>query len=117
MIGNHAVPVIADAYIKGDRSFNADDAWDAVKHAMTTDHNKSDWSNYDKLGYFLAGLSMGMLNAFFSTFHNEIDVSVQSIINAVLLVLFLIYLANEQKIIGWFKKLFSKKNHAPAEQN
>ena len=71
----------------------------------------------DKLGYFLAGLSMGMLNAFFSTFHNEIDVSVQSIINAVLLVLFLIYLANEQKIIGWFKKLFSKKNHAPAEQN
>lgn len=52
MIGNHAVPVIADAYIKGDRSFNADDAWDAVKTAMTTDHNKSDWSNYDKLGYF-----------------------------------------------------------------
>ena len=23
-----------------------------MKHAMTTDHNKSDWSNYDKLGYF-----------------------------------------------------------------
>ena len=52
MIGNHAVPVIADAYIKGDRSFNVDDAWDAVQHAMTCDHNKSDWSNYDALGYF-----------------------------------------------------------------
>ena len=52
MIGNHAVPVIADAYIKGDRSFNADDAWDAVRHAMTTDHYKSDWSHYDALGYF-----------------------------------------------------------------
>ena len=52
MIGNHAVPVIADAYVKGDRSFKVDDAWDAVHHAMTCDHNKSDWSNYDALGYF-----------------------------------------------------------------
>ncbi|MFA5329145.1 MAG: GH92 family glycosyl hydrolase [Prolixibacteraceae bacterium] len=52
MIGNHAIPVIVDAYLKGDTTFNPEFAYEAVKHAQTLEHNKADWSNYDKLGYF-----------------------------------------------------------------
>lgn len=50
----------------------------------------------DKLGYLLAGLSMSMLNSTFAAYINEVSTSTQSIINAVLLVVFLIYLSNEQ---------------------
>ena len=56
----------------------------------------------EKLGYFLAALCMSMLNSTFAAFSNEISASMQSIINAVLLVVFLIYLNNE----GLLKKLF-----------
>ncbi len=56
----------------------------------------------DKFGYLLAALCMSMLNSTFAAFSNEISASMQSIINAVLLVLFLIYLNNE----GLLKKLF-----------
>lgn len=50
----------------------------------------------DKLGYLLAGFSMSMLNSTFAAYINEVTMSTQSIINAVLLVVFLIYLSNEQ---------------------
>lgn len=50
----------------------------------------------DKLGYLLAGISMAFLNATFVVFSNEVTSSTQSIINAVLLVIFLIYLSNEK---------------------
>ncbi len=49
----------------------------------------------EKLGFLLAALCMSMLNSTFAVFSNEINASTQSIINAVLLVLFLIYLSNE----------------------
>ena len=52
MIGNHAVNPIVDAFLKGDRSFDPEFAYEAVKHSMTADHNKSDWSNYNQYGYF-----------------------------------------------------------------
>lgn len=52
MIGNHAIPVIVDAYLKGDKSFDAGFAYGAIKHALTAEHNKSDWKNYDRYGYF-----------------------------------------------------------------
>ena len=52
MIGNHAVNPIVDAFLKGDTSFDPEFAYEAVKHSMTADHNKSDWSNYNKYGYF-----------------------------------------------------------------
>ena len=35
MIGNHAVPIIADAFVKGLDRFDADLAWEAVDHAGT----------------------------------------------------------------------------------
>ena len=59
----------------------------------------------DKLGYLLAALCMSMLNSTFAAFSNEISASAQSIINAVLLVVFLIYLNNE----GLLKKILTKK--------
>ena len=52
MIGNHAVDVIADAYMKGDKNFDPEAAYSAVRHAMTADHNKSDWATYNRYGYF-----------------------------------------------------------------
>ncbi len=52
MIGNHAVPVIVDAFLKGDRSFDSGFAYNAVRNALTTEHRKSDWENYNQYGYF-----------------------------------------------------------------
>ena len=59
----------------------------------------------EKLGFFLAALCMSMLNSTFAVFSNEIKASTQSIINAVLLVLFLIYLSNEHRIKVFFRPI------------
>ena len=72
----------------------------------------SKYSN-EKIGFLLAAVCMSMLNSTFAVFSNEISASMQSIINAVLLVLFLIYLNNQ----GLLKRIFkpSKKlENAPA---
>lgn len=52
MIGNHAVPVIADAMLKGDRSFDQSLAYEAMHTAMTKEHNKAEWGIYNRYGYF-----------------------------------------------------------------
>ena len=59
----------------------------------------------EKLGFFLAALCMSMQNSTFAVFSNEIKASTQSIINAVLLVLFLIYLSNEHRIKAFFRPI------------
>ena len=59
----------------------------------------------EKLGYLMAAICMSMLNSTFAAFSNEVSASTQSIINAVLLVVFLIYLNNE----GLLKKILSPK--------
>ena len=51
MIGNHAVPVIADAYLKGFRGFDAEKAFSAIKGSLTKNHPKSQWDIYEKYGY------------------------------------------------------------------
>lgn len=38
MIGYHAVPVIADAYVKGIKGFDAEKAFKAMKHSANQDH-------------------------------------------------------------------------------
>ncbi|MEO1033420.1 MAG: GH92 family glycosyl hydrolase [Bacteroidota bacterium] len=38
MIGYHAVPVIADAYLKGIKDYDAEKAFEAMKHSATRDH-------------------------------------------------------------------------------
>ena len=50
----------------------------------------------DKVGYLLAAISMSLLNSMFLRIAAKIDSSVSSIVSGVLLVVFLIYLNNEQ---------------------
>lgn len=61
----------------------------------------------EKIGFLLAAVCMSMLNSTFAVFSNVIKSSTQSIINAVLLVVFLIYLNNE----GLITKLFTLKKY------
>ncbi len=59
----------------------------------------------EKLGFLLAAVCMSLLNSNFAAFSNEISASTQSIINAVLLVVFLIYLSNEHKITALLRPI------------
>ncbi len=59
----------------------------------------------EKLGFLLAAVCMSLLNSTFAAFSNEISASTQSIINAVLLVVFLIYLSNEHKIAAFLRPI------------
>ena len=52
MIGNHAVPVVVDAYLKGFRGFDKQKAYNAVKTSLTINHRNSPWNIYDKYHYF-----------------------------------------------------------------
>ncbi len=49
MIGYHSVPVIVDAYMKGLRDFNAEEAFQAMKHSAM--QNKLGLAAYKKYGY------------------------------------------------------------------
>lgn len=53
----------------------------------------------EKLGFLIAAVVMSLLNSTFAVFSNEVTASMQSIINAVLLVVFLIYLNNENLLV------------------
>jgi len=52
MIGNHAVPVIVDAYLKGYKGFDPERAYRAVKKTLTENHQNSTWNVYLKYGYY-----------------------------------------------------------------
>lgn len=52
MIGNHAVPVIVDAYLKGIKGIEVENAYRAIKTSLTENHFNSDWTIYDKYGYY-----------------------------------------------------------------
>jgi len=49
MIGYHAVPVIADAYLKGIRDYDTEKAFEAMKHSATRD--KFGLASYKKYGF------------------------------------------------------------------
>ena len=52
MVANHAVPIVAEAYAKGFRGFDAERAFRAIKRTQTESHKlKSDWETYMKYGY------------------------------------------------------------------
>ncbi|MDB5023345.1 MAG: hypothetical protein JWP78_1100 [Mucilaginibacter sp.] len=53
MIGNHSIPVIVDAYAKGIRDFNAQEAFTAMKAAVN--RNQFGLDSYRKNGGVLAG--------------------------------------------------------------
>ena len=53
MIGNHAVSIVAEAYHKGFRGFDAERAYNAIKRTQTVSHGeKYDWETYMKYGYW-----------------------------------------------------------------
>lgn len=52
MIANHSVPMIVDAYLKGFEGFDPERAYNEVKKSLTLNHPKSDWTIYDKYGYY-----------------------------------------------------------------
>lgn len=52
MIGNHAIPVIVDAFLKGFDGFDKEAAYQAVRESATRDHFNTDWTSYDRYGYF-----------------------------------------------------------------
>ena len=53
MIGNHAVSIVAEAYHKGFRGFDAERAFNAIKQTQNVAHGeKYDWATYMKYGYW-----------------------------------------------------------------
>ena len=56
MIGNHAIPVIAEAWRKGFRGFDGARAMELIYKTQTESHKKSDWENYMRYGYYPQGV-------------------------------------------------------------
>lgn len=52
MIGNHAIPVIADAYMKGFTGFDAEEALAQMIKSTTENHINSNWTLLNKFGYY-----------------------------------------------------------------
>lgn len=52
MIGNHAIPVIADAMLKGIKGFDYEEAYKACVASSTTDHPGAPFSVFNKYRYF-----------------------------------------------------------------
>ncbi|WP_444354132.1 GH92 family glycosyl hydrolase [Phocaeicola coprophilus] len=58
MIANHGVSVVAEAYAKGFKGFDAERAFQAIKQTQTISHKlKSNWEDYMKYGYFPTDLT------------------------------------------------------------
>ncbi len=51
MIGNHAIPVIVDAIMKGISGIDVEHAYEAVVNSATTPHLNSPWSVWEEYGY------------------------------------------------------------------
>lgn len=51
MIGNHAIPVVVDAVLKGIPGIDAEKAYEAVKGSSLQPHPGSPWEVYERLGY------------------------------------------------------------------
>lgn len=52
MIGNHAVPVIVEACLKGFPGIDQERAYNLIKKSLTTSHFNYEAEAYDKYGYF-----------------------------------------------------------------
>lgn len=51
MIGNHAIPVIVDAVLKGTPGIDPERAYDAVKRSATVSHPNSPYNVWEQYGY------------------------------------------------------------------
>lgn len=52
MIGNHAIPVISDAYLKGFKGFDAEEALRQIIRSTTENHINSNWKLLNQYGYY-----------------------------------------------------------------
>ncbi|MFN8244927.1 MAG: GH92 family glycosyl hydrolase [Ferruginibacter sp.] len=52
MIGNHAIPVIADAYSKGFKGFDAEEALRQMIRSTSENHINSNWTLLNQYGYY-----------------------------------------------------------------
>lgn len=52
MIGNHAIPVIVDAYFKGIKGVDYQEAYQAIKKTSLNSHRNAPFDLLDKYGYF-----------------------------------------------------------------
>nr|WP_315147759.1 GH92 family glycosyl hydrolase [uncultured Flavobacterium sp.] len=52
MIGNHSIPIITDAYNKGFKGFDANEALQAMIETTTKNHPNNDWNLYNTYGYY-----------------------------------------------------------------
>ena len=52
MIGNHAIPVIADAYSKGFTGFDAEEALRQMIRSTSENHINSNWTLLNQYGYY-----------------------------------------------------------------
>lgn len=52
MIGNHGIPPVVEACLKGFPGIDQEQAYAEVKKSLLIPHHKSEWNIYDKYGYF-----------------------------------------------------------------
>lgn len=52
MIGNHAIPIITNAYNEGFKGFDAKEALQAMIETTNKNHPNNDWELYNKYGYY-----------------------------------------------------------------
>jgi len=71
MIGNHAIPVIVDAIIKGIKGINVEDAYEAVKGSSMTDHVQSPISVWEKYRYMPEDLQSQSVSITLETAYND----------------------------------------------
>ncbi len=75
MIGNHAIPVIVDAYFKGIEGVNWNMAYDAIKSSSTVPHKNSPFNILDKYGYFPENLQSQSVSITLEIAYNDWCVS------------------------------------------
>lgn len=56
MLGNHAIPILTEAILKGIEGVDSQRAWEAVRQTSRTDHHASPFSLLEEHGYFPNGL-------------------------------------------------------------
>ena len=62
MVGNHSIPVVVDAYLKGFRGFDVELMAEAITNTLTVAHPgkpKENWDLWDKYGYFPCDIIKG----------------------------------------------------------
>lgn len=66
MIGDPAVSVFTDAYLKGIRGYNVEKAYALCRASVMGPHsNRQDWQDYNRLGYVPGSISWTLEDAYF----------------------------------------------------